>query len=138
MYFLHTSYKSAVHSHYFSMSTTKILIADDDLGIVDALEVLFQDAGYTVHTTIDGSLVQQTIHSFHPDIVLLDIWMSGQNGQDICKKLKNDKTTKHIPVILVSANRDTEKISKECGADDFIAKPFDISDVLQKVAHYTN
>lgn len=116
----------------------KVLIADDDTGIVEALSVLLESEGYSVQTTIDGARVQKEIKAFSPDVILLDIWMSGQNGHDICKKLKLKGATKHIPVIMISANQDTEMISKSCGADDFVQKPFDIDDLLTKVDHFSH
>jgi CheY-like chemotaxis protein len=69
-----------------------------------------------------------------PDLLLLDIWMSGLDGREICKALKLQDHTKHIPIILVSANRDTEQIAHDAGADDFLNKPFDMDDLLRKVA----
>jgi CheY-like chemotaxis protein len=72
-----------------------------------------------------------------PDLLLLDIWMSGQDGRDICKYLKKNPTTKNIPIILVSASRDIMQSAKNAGADDFIAKPFEMETLLDKVRHYT-
>jgi DNA-binding response OmpR family regulator len=73
-----------------------------------------------------------------PDLLLLDIWMSGVDGKDICKHLKSAAATKHIPVIMVSAAKDIEQIAKDSGADDFIPKPFQIEDLLAIVAKYVN
>jgi CheY-like chemotaxis protein len=72
-----------------------------------------------------------------PDLILLDIWMAGIDGREICKHLKNQSLTKYIPIILISANSDTEEIAKQAGADDFICKPFDMDNFLQKVAKYS-
>jgi DNA-binding response OmpR family regulator len=113
----------------------KILIADDDPGILDALTMMLEDAGYEVKTTTDGKAVQN-IYGKLPDLVLLDIWMSGMDGKEICKHLKSQEVTKHIPIIMISANKDTQKIALECGADDFIAKPFQMKNLLQKIAQY--
>lgn len=115
----------------------KILVADDDLAILDATSMILTDEGYDVQTTANGATVQDLKDNF-PDLLLLDIWMSGQDGRDICKFIKTNEKTKHIPVIMVSANRDTEKIAREAGAEDFIAKPFDIDELLQKVDKYIN
>ncbi len=62
--------------------------------------------------------------------------MSGVDNRNICKKLKSKKLTKYIPIIIISANKDTEKIANEAGADDFIAKPFDRNDLLVKTRKY--
>lgn len=112
-----------------------ILVADDDSAILDATSMILEDEGYRVLTSSNGN----TIAAFKknpPDLLLLDIWMSGKDGREICKQLKNDQLTKNIPVIMISANRDTEKIAREVGAEDFITKPFDIDELLMKVDKY--
>lgn len=113
-------------------ATKKILVADDDPGIVDALELMLQTAGYQVDTTVDGATVLK-IERDLPDLLLLDIWMSGQDGRDICKELKNKENTKDLPIIMISANRDTEDIAKDAGADDFLTKPFEMDELLEKI-----
>ena len=113
----------------------KILVADDDPGIVDAIQIMLETVGYHVSTTVNGSTVRDMKDEL-PDLLLLDIWMSGQDGRDICRLLKQQATTKHIPIIMVSANKDTAKIAREAGADDFIAKPFEMSELLSKVEKY--
>ena len=113
----------------------KILIADDDPAILDVLSLFLEDVGYEVETTDDGATIQQA-QSDYPDLMMLDIWMSGWNGRDICIALKRQEATKHIPIILVSANRDTEKIAQEAGADDFLKKPFDLDNVLEMIERY--
>ena len=112
-----------------------ILVADDDAAIVNAIQMILEDAGYKVQTTLTGEEVIHTKNS--PDLILLDIWMSGQDGRTICQQLKSQPRTKEIPIIMISANKDTAKIAKIAGADDFITKPFEIEDLLKKVAIYT-
>jgi CheY-like chemotaxis protein len=68
-----------------------------------------------------------------PDLLLLDIWMSGIDGRDICKELKQKENTKKIPIVLISASREIERSALEAGADDFLAKPFEIDDLLEKI-----
>lgn len=113
----------------------KILIADDDPGILDAMTMMLEDEGYEVETTVDGATVQDMRETL-PDLLLLDIWMSGMDGREICKRLKRQELTKCIPIIIISANKDTDRFAKEAGADDFIAKPFEMDDLLAKVARY--
>jgi len=113
----------------------KVLVADDDTAILEVISLMLEDAGYEVETTVDGQ-AEMVVREYLPDVILLDIWMSGQDGRKICKSLKGHKLTKHIPIIMVSANRDTEKIAKEAGADDFLAKPFEMAELLTKVAKY--
>lgn len=113
----------------------KILIADDDAAILDVLTLFLQDMGYKVETTQDG----ETLHTMGnnlPDMLVLDIWMSGWHGRDICRFLKSQEKTRHLPILLVSANRETENIAREAGADDFLAKPFDLDKLLEKIERY--
>lgn len=111
------------------------MIADDDPGIVDAMEMLLEFEGYEVTSTVDGTTVLDMKDEL-PDLLLLDIWMSGEDGRYICKKLKQDKLTKDIPVIMISASRDIRDSAMMAGADDFLAKPFDMNELLKKVAHF--
>ena len=111
----------------------KIMIADDDPGIVDAIEILLEFEGYQVTSTIDGATVLDMKEEL-PDLLLLDIWMSGEDGRDICKKLKQEDSTKNIPVIMISASHNVAGfLNHENGPDDFIEKPFDINVLLDSI-----
>ncbi len=112
-----------------------ILVADDDLAIVEAMQMLLEDDGYNVITTLDGKEVKKLCDK-KPDLIFLDIWMSGVDGKEVCRQIKSDPATKKIPVVMFSANRDTREISLQCGADDFILKPFEIKDLLALVHKY--
>jgi CheY-like chemotaxis protein len=116
-------------------SKKKILAADDDPAILEVLTYMLEDAGYDVETTVNGQ-TEDAAQKYLPDLILLDIWMAGMDGRTICKSLKSQKLTKHIPIILISANKDTERFAKESGADNFITKPFEMDALLSKVAKY--
>lgn len=109
-----------------------ILIADDDPAILDSLQFMLTEAGYNVEGTADSREVKKLAQK-KPNLLLLDIWMSGESGEDICKELKAADTTRNIPIIMISANRDTEDIARKAGADDFIEKPFEMDDLLTKI-----
>ena len=117
------------------MPQKKILVADDDAGIVDAVKILLEDEGYEVITTMEGENIVEMFKQ-KPDLIFLDIWMSGVNGNAVCKKLKEDNATKDVPVIMFSANRDIEQIAMQCGADGFLSKPFNIKDLMEIVKKY--
>ena len=108
------------------------MIADDDPGIVDAVEMLLEFEGYEVSSTVDGATVLDMKDEL-PDLLLLDIWMSGEDGRDICKQLKKEALTKNIPVIMISASRDIKESALAAGADDFLAKPFEMDELLKKI-----
>ncbi|TKC05384.1 response regulator [Pedobacter polaris] len=109
-----------------------ITIADDDPGILDAVGMLLEMEGYKVNATLNGNTVINEQHDL-PDIYILDIWMSGSDGRELCKKLKSAERTKHIPVILISASNDLQRSAETAGADDFLAKPFEIDALLAKI-----
>ncbi|RFZ90587.1 DNA-binding response regulator [Mucilaginibacter conchicola] len=115
----------------------RIMIADDDPAIVDAVEMLLEFEGYQVSSTVDGATVLDMREEL-PDLLLLDIWMSGDDGRDICRKLKSVPSTKNIPVIMISASKDIEQSARDAGADDFIAKPFEMDALLQKIESFVN
>jgi DNA-binding response OmpR family regulator len=109
-----------------------ILVADDDPGIVDALQMVLEDADYEVRTATDGHTVRKVKEQL-PDVILLDIWMSGDDGRDICRHLKSREATMNIPIIMISATSDLAQSAKAAGADDFLPKPFHMQHLLDKV-----
>lgn len=111
----------------------KILVVDDDEGILEALSFILEDSGYVVEKTADGKVAPKKALSFQPDLIILDYLLSGIDGLTVCKKIKSDIKTKNIPIILISANPNAKKVIKKCGVNDFIEKPFDIDKLLKKV-----
>src|SRR6476660_1763886 len=112
----------------------RILLVDDDTAILEALDMMLQDAGYeTEISTKNGEYVEQSLKGRLPDLIVLDILLSGHDGRAICRQLKSQEATKHVPVILISAHPKAEKTAFEAGADDFLEKPFDIDKLLSKV-----
>ena len=118
------------------MNTQKrVMIADDDPGILDAVEAMLEFGGYEVSSTPNGATLLD-IHDNFPDLLLLDIWMPGTDGREVCKQLKAQESSKKMPIIMISASTELEKSAKEAGADDFLEKPFDMDELLQKIAFY--
>jgi DNA-binding response OmpR family regulator len=112
----------------------RILVVDDDPAILDALQLLLEDAGYRVETsTKDSQHLDSRIEAEPPDLIILDILLSGHDGRTICKKLKSQKQTRDIPIILISAHPNAEATAMQAGANGFLAKPFDIDDMLAEV-----
>jgi DNA-binding response OmpR family regulator len=115
----------------------KIIIADDDPGILDAVGIMLEFEGYEVKCTPDcTALLNMESESEFPDLLLLDIWMSGTDGRDVCRYLKQKESTSKIPIVMISASKDIERSAIEAGADDFLAKPFEMDDLLQKIGRY--
>ncbi len=113
----------------------RILVAEDDPGIGDVLHLMLEEAGYGVEIQGDGHAVQQMQEPL-PDLLLLDIRLSGTDGGTICRYLKSQEATRTLPIILLSAHKDTRQIARDAGADDFLVKPFEMGDVLALVATY--
>ncbi|HXI00860.1 MAG TPA: response regulator [Sphingobacteriaceae bacterium] len=112
---------------------SKILVVDDDTFILDALEELLHYSGYEVITTPKGEEVFNEVEKNFPDLILLDIMLSGTDGRDICRLLKSNAKTKDIPVIMISAHPAAYEAVKDVGANDIVAKPFDIHNLLSKI-----
>ncbi len=113
-----------------------ILVVDDEPDILIFLQVILEDEGYTVVTSDKGEYLEQLHTGGLPDLILLDMLLSGKDGRDIVKYLKREPETRHIPVIMISAHPSAEKEARQAGADDFLAKPFDIEKLLAKIAHF--
>ena len=107
------------------------MVADDDRSILDMVGTMLEFAGYEV--THSDSAERVLSDAYRPDLFLLDIWINGADGREVCRLLKENAATKHIPVILFSASRGIERSARDAGADDFLAKPFHMTDLLQKI-----
>lgn len=111
----------------------KILIVDDDKDILEPLSLLLQDVGFVTDVTSKGQQTFIKVAQFKPDLILLDVLMSGSDGRVICKTLKSDPDTKDITVVLMSAHPGAEKDCRICAADGFIAKPFETDEMIGMV-----
>ncbi|MBI3883222.1 MAG: response regulator [Sphingobacteriales bacterium] len=116
-------------------SKKTIMIADDDPGILDAVGLLLEFQGYEVIATLNCNKLLNDEQPL-PDLLLLDIWMSGTDGRDTCKKLKEKTSTATLPIIMISASKDIGASAIAAGADDFLAKPFQMDDLLKKIEQY--
>lgn len=107
---------------------------DDDHDLREAITSMLESEGYEVNASPRiTSFIRNLIHQEKPKAVILDVLLSGQNGIDICKSLKSDNDTKDIPVIMMSAHPSVKNEALEAGAQDFVSKPFDILEFLNKL-----
>ena len=112
---------------------SKILVVDDEPRNVRILQIQLNAQGYTVCTAADGLEALDTVEKEVPDLILLDINMPRMDGFEVIKQIRADKATEFIPIVMITALRDTRENrirSIEAGADDFIEKPFDSLEVL--------
>jgi DNA-binding response OmpR family regulator len=116
----------------------KILIIDDDPDILDALDLTFSSSGFDTQASTEGEDVPTLVHTFKPDAIILDIMLSGIDGRNIARQLKSKDSTKQIPIVMISAHNHSAQSSFDAGADAFLAKPFDIDEIVKKVEELTN
>lgn len=113
----------------------KLLLADDSLTIQKVIEFVLARENFEIKAVNDGEQALQALESFNPDIVLADIEMPKLNGYQLCEKIKNNKATAHIPVILLvgAFEEFNEEYAKSVFADDSIVKPFESQELISKV-----
>lgn len=107
---------------------------DDDLDILEIIGLILEEEGFQVELVGTGKNIFRHIDHFHPDLIILDVMLGDMDGREICNNIKNTKMTNHIPVIMISATHSLDQfIKKNCRPDDFLAKPFDIINLIHKV-----
>src|SRR5947209_14473278 len=114
----------------------KLLVVDDEPDILEFLQVILEEEGYEVLTSTKGQYLEQLQNGGLPDLILLDVFLSGKDGREIVKHLKSQEETKYIPVIMLSAHPSAEQTARAAGADDFLAKPLNISELLARIEKY--
>lgn len=117
------------------MNKAKILVADDIKQNVKLLRVILTTSEYDVIEAYDGEEALEKAKAEHPDLILLDIMMPKLTGYEVCQKLRADRLTKDIPVVMITALHEMDDRIKgiEAGADDFISKPFNKAELLARV-----
>lgn len=111
----------------------RVLVVDDNKDILDILSLIFEQNNFEIATISKGEEVFSCIASFSPQIILLDVFLGSMDGRELCNELKSNPLTKHIPIIMFSAHSSWDNILKVCKADDFIAKPFNVAEIVNKV-----
>jgi DNA-binding response OmpR family regulator len=113
----------------------KILVVDDETELLKALTIRLKTSGYEVITAQDGQEGLEKAKSLNPDLIVLDILMPKMDGYEVCRLLKFDEKYKSIPIIMLTAKaQDIDKVmGKKVGADDYITKPFETQDLIDKI-----
>jgi len=115
------------------MENKKIMVCDDDQGILDVLQMLLESEGFDVITEINSTNLVKEMKTNLPDLLLLDLWMPVLSGDQVLKALRTTKEFEHLPVIVLSASVDGSSIANGAGATDFVPKPFDMDDLIVKI-----
>lgn len=103
-----------------------VLLVDDDKDICIMVEAILKFAGFIVQSCPVPDRLEQMLTVSSPRLLLMDMLLSGTDGRDVCKKLKADPATRRVKIVMMSAHPDADRSCREAGADDFIAKPFDM------------
>ena len=119
------------------MEKLKILILEDDFDIGMMMKMMLMFKGYDVSLFTNAYSIEEEISSKHYDLIFMDMLLSGRNGIDICEALKRNPAVASIPVIMMSAHPDAREICLNAGANDFIAKPFELRELLSKLAEFS-
>jgi len=120
------------------MSQKKILLVDDEADLVETIRFPLEVEGFNVLVSYDGEDALNKARQENPDLILLDIMLPKLNGYKICRLLKFDERYKHIPILMLTAKtQEKDKIlGMETGADEYITKPFEMDQLLEKVKFY--
>lgn len=115
-----------------------ILIADDEIDIVETLKFMLETEGFNVLTAYDGEEALSKAKNNNPDIILLDVMMPKINGYKVSRLLKFDKKFQNIPIIMLTARSQEEDkmIGEETGADEYVTKPFEFVELLEIINSY--
>ena len=116
-------------------SQSSLLIVEDERDILNLLNYHFQSQGYSTQAVQDGEQALKILRHSIPDLILLDIMLPGMSGMEVCQQIRSRKETKDIPIIMLTAKgEEADRISGlECGADDYVVKPFSPKELLLRV-----
>ena len=115
----------------------RILVADDDSSIRDIFKIILVRAGYDLELIEDANEIFNNNFKI-PDLFLIDKLLSGVDGLQVCRYLKDNPDTCNIPVVMVSASPDIGALAIKAGADDFVEKPFELSYLLKVIERNIN
>ena len=113
----------------------KILVCDDEANIRNIMDFSLEAEGFLVVPTADGESALQAAMTEEPDLVILDVMMPGADGLTVCRELKQNPRTRHIPILILTARagKDAREQGLEAGADEYITKPFSPQRLVDKV-----
>jgi len=114
---------------------TKILIVEDELGLVTLLKYNLEKQGFETTVAMDGKIVMQTILTEQPDLILMDWMLPNVSGIDLCREIRQTHDVKHIPIIMLTARgEESDKVrGLSYGADDYMTKPFSVPELIARI-----
>jgi DNA-binding response OmpR family regulator len=114
-----------------------VLIVDDDIDLLEMMEIVLKRSEMQVECLNQGTGLFDALSHFRPDIVIMDIYLGDADGRDLCQQLKTSADYKDIPIILYSAGIITRDSIQQSMADEFIVKPFNVQQLLARIARLT-
>ena len=122
------------------MNQKKIMIVDDEVDLVETVRFPLEMEGFNVMVSYNGEDALNKARKESPDLIILDLMLPKLDGYKVCRLLKFDEKYRHIPIFMLTAKtQDKDKIlGMETGADEYITKPFEMDDLLEKVKAYLN
>lgn len=115
-----------------------VLVVDDDRSILEVIKIILEDGGYAVLTAQNISEVKEIAAKVIPHLVLLDIWLSGGDGGKVAHLLRANRKTCRVPIIMISAHNEGRGIALESKVNGFLAKPFDVEELLSVVKKHVS
>lgn len=113
-----------------------ILVVEDDPQVARLIALVLQRHGHTSEIVADGQSALARAKELKPSIIFADLTIKGMSGQALCSKLKSDPSTRSIPYVVLSGDRDIAQKAEQCGADDYMGKPFEFPDLIRLVDKY--
>ena len=110
-----------------------ILILDDDPDLCTMIRMMLEYKGYAVVEANNEADARKLLGEKQIDLIIMDMLLSGVDGTDVCRRLKNDQTLAQVPILMFSAHPNAENACMKAGSDDFISKPFEMNDFLGKI-----
>ena len=110
-----------------------ILVVEDDPQVARLISLVLGRNGYKSEVVVDGETAMDRAVEKKPELIVADLSIKGMGGQALCSALKQKPDTKGIPFIVVSGDRDIAEKARQCGADDFMGKPFEFDDLVRLV-----
>lgn len=109
-----------------------IMVIDDDKGILESIKIILQEEGYEVMSYEEAPPLSE-LKRIKPQLIILDVYLQGQDGREVAKKIKGNSETHHIPIIMISAISEVEQSVVQSGANEFLTKPFDLYTLVHHV-----
>jgi CheY-like chemotaxis protein len=115
-----------------------ILIVEDDPQVARLIKLVLQRSGHPSETVADGNSALEAARRLQPAMIFADLTIRGMGGEALCSALKRDEATARIPFVVLSGDRDIAEKARDCGADDYMGKPFEFEDLVRLVDKYAN